>query len=346
MFHLLRHFKHCWQKCVFSLSLLLILASCATQQERFGSYPVKGICRSCKPHKIRGAWYTPQLFYDYDETAIASWYGPGFHGKQKANGEVFDQYNISAAHKTLPLPTVVKVTNLENGKTINLVVDDRGPYVENRIIDLSVGAAKAIGMYGKGTAKVRVQSLPGHSHALSMRLAHIGNRWGFVKGRTWRDVYLEDIVPNHEEDTYAGGGSSSNFPVPGYSSSAPKKKHAHVEHERATTTVPLQLTKSLDELVAGHVDPAPPASSQQIRKKAASTGKYVIHLASFVQKPNALKLADDVKGLAQVRVSETVVPPGQKFFVVVCGPYPTEDAAQIALTSLDILGHNPRLIKE
>ena len=67
---------------------------------------------------------------------------------------------VSAAHKTLPLPTVVKVTNLENGKSLNLVVDDRGPYIDNRIIDLSIGAAKFLGVYERGTAKVRVQSIP------------------------------------------------------------------------------------------------------------------------------------------------------------------------------------------
>jgi rare lipoprotein A len=138
---------------------------------------VKGICRSCKPYKVRGSWYTPQLHYNYDENGIASWYGPRFHGKQKACGEYFDQNGVSAAHTTLPLPTVVRVTNLRTGQEVDLVVDDRGPYTyDGRIIDLSTGAAKKIGVYRKGTEKVRVRALKGHSHALAMYLARNGNK--------------------------------------------------------------------------------------------------------------------------------------------------------------------------
>ena len=150
---------------------------------------------------IKGVWYTPQLHYNYDEKGIASWYGPGFHGKQKACGEIFDQHEISAAHKTLPLPTVVRVTNLENSREIDLVVDDRGPYVDGRIIDLSIGAAKELGVYTKGTAKVRVKALKGHSKALSLYLSKNGNKWGVDnRGRRWRDVYLQEIVGRYQED--------------------------------------------------------------------------------------------------------------------------------------------------
>ncbi len=89
----------------------------------------------------------------------ASWYGPKFHGNKTANGEIFDMYGISAAHKTLPFGTYVRVENLDNNKTIKVRINDRGPFVKNRIIDLSYGAAKKIGFVNKGTANVRLTIL-------------------------------------------------------------------------------------------------------------------------------------------------------------------------------------------
>ena len=108
-----------------------------------------------KPYTINGKDYTPEHDPSYDETGVASWYGPKFDGKLTANGETYDMNGLSAAHKTLPLNSDVFVTNLENGKTLKLRINDRGPFVDGRIIDLSQGAATALGV--KGLAKVRVQ---------------------------------------------------------------------------------------------------------------------------------------------------------------------------------------------
>lgn len=95
----------------------------------------------------------------YRETGVASWYGPGFHGKLTSNGEVFDMYAISAAHKSLPLPTFVRVTNLQNGKSIIARINDRGPFTKNRLIDLSYAAATRLDMIQQGTALVEVESI-------------------------------------------------------------------------------------------------------------------------------------------------------------------------------------------
>lgn len=92
-------------------------------------------------------------------TGVASYYGKGFHGRKTANGEVFDMHELTAAHRTLPFNTIVKVTNLTNKKTVKVRINDRGPFVKNRIIDLSYGAAKKIDMIGSGTAKVRLEIL-------------------------------------------------------------------------------------------------------------------------------------------------------------------------------------------
>lgn len=112
-----------------------------------------------RPYQVNGAWYVPARDDDYNEVGTASWYGPQFDGKRTANGEIFHQYAISAAHTTLPLPSVVEVRNLENGRTINVRVNDRGPFVGDRIIDLSRGAARELGFERQGTARVRVRYL-------------------------------------------------------------------------------------------------------------------------------------------------------------------------------------------
>lgn len=93
------------------------------------------------------------------QTGIASWYGPGFHGKATASGEIYDQNELTAAHQTLPLGSKVMVTNLENGSTTEVLVNDRGPFAKNRIIDLSYAAAQSIKMVGPGTALVRIDVL-------------------------------------------------------------------------------------------------------------------------------------------------------------------------------------------
>ena len=110
-----------------------------------------------KPYKVRGKWFTPKHEPNYDRTGVASWYGPNFHGRQTANGEIFDQNALSAAHPTLPLPSYVRVTNLENNRSIIVRVNDRGPFASGRVIDLSKRTADILGVIQKGTARVRVR---------------------------------------------------------------------------------------------------------------------------------------------------------------------------------------------
>jgi rare lipoprotein A len=109
------------------------------------------------PYQVAGKWYVPAYEPNYDEVGIASWYGPTFHGKASATGETFDENAMTAAHPTLPIPSIVRVTNLENGKTALVRLNDRGPFVDDRIIDLSKHAGEVLGLHAKGTAKVRVQ---------------------------------------------------------------------------------------------------------------------------------------------------------------------------------------------
>jgi len=116
-----------------------------------------GVYRVGTPYTVAGREYVPQEDVNYSATGLASWYGEDFHGRYTANGEVFDMNSISAAHPTLPLPSYVRVTNLTNHRSIVVRVNDRGPYVGDRIIDLSVKAATLLGFYGHGLAKVKVE---------------------------------------------------------------------------------------------------------------------------------------------------------------------------------------------
>jgi rare lipoprotein A len=113
-----------------------------------------------KPYKVFGKWYQPLPdSKGFRQRGIASWYGKDFHGKKTSNGEIYDMYAMTAAHKTLPLGTFVRVHNLDNNRRVEVRVNDRGPFVRGRIIDLSYTAAKDIGIVGPGTGRVEVTAL-------------------------------------------------------------------------------------------------------------------------------------------------------------------------------------------
>ncbi len=126
------------------------------------------------PYQVGGVWYYPERDLAYDETGIGSWYGDEFAGRLTANGEIFDPDMVTAAHKTLPMPSVVRVTNLDNGKSLVVRINDRGPFVAGRIIDLSREAARLIGYRDQGIARVRVQVLAEQTLRLE-KLAKNGN---------------------------------------------------------------------------------------------------------------------------------------------------------------------------
>lgn len=159
--------------------ILPILAGCASKTVEIGSSPYSqasaiksqgGMYKIGNPYKILGTWYYPKEDYSYSEVGIASWYGKDFHAKKTANGEKYDMNTLTAAHRTLPLPSIVKVTNLENGRSLILRVNDRGPYAKNRIIDISKRGAQLLGYQVQGTAKVRVEIMEKESRALKAAL--------------------------------------------------------------------------------------------------------------------------------------------------------------------------------
>jgi rare lipoprotein A len=128
-----------------------------------------------RPYAVSGRTYVPQVNTHYSAVGLASWYGPQFHGHRTANGEIFDQNAISAAHPTLPLPSYVRVTNLANHKSMVVRVNDRGPFAGNRVIDLSRKTAQLLGFFSEGVAKVKVDYVGpapvGSSEGKTSRLA-------------------------------------------------------------------------------------------------------------------------------------------------------------------------------
>lgn len=118
-------------------------------------------------YKIKGRRYYPKETYSHTETGMASWYGPGFHGKQTANGEIFNQGDLTAAHRTLQLPSIIRVTNLRNGRSVIVRVNDRGPFAHERVLDLSEQAAIILGYKSQGITKVKIEVLPEESRTVA-----------------------------------------------------------------------------------------------------------------------------------------------------------------------------------
>lgn len=276
------------------LCITLALTSCSHYSGN--QTPVTGVCRSCKPYYERGSWHYPQTFYEYSEEGLASWYGPGFHGKKKASGERFDQHVMTAAHKTLPLPTIVRVTNLQNGKTTVVLVDDRGPYVySGRIIDLSMGAAKAIGCYQNGLARVRVESLVEDSKALSDYLHKHRMGKQHLK-RTWLQIYEQEI-----KGKYLG---------------APQTIKDEPHLEQVVKKKPAKVTRVAEKLA---------------NTKAKTVQKpYVINLKeSFSNKANADAVAKKLQSKFPTRVISEKNIKGKQVWRVQAGPFADESKTDV-----------------
>ncbi|NNU14910.1 septal ring lytic transglycosylase RlpA family protein [Parvularcula sp. ZS-1/3] len=146
-----------WKTIGLAILTASVLAACSTSGKKAWQPDPNPHEKVGKPYQVNGVWYVPKAEPRYDRIGFASWYGPGFHGRLTANGEVFDEDRLTAAHPTLPLPSIVEVTNPQNGKRLKLRVNDRGPFANNRILDLSKEAAKRLGTKEKGVATVRVR---------------------------------------------------------------------------------------------------------------------------------------------------------------------------------------------
>lgn len=296
-------------KTYLSWLILLVLIGCGGNGVRTEA---EHICKSCKPYYVRGSWHHPQTHYEYEEEGLASWYGPGFNGKPKPYGEPFDQNAITAAHRTLPLPSVVEVTNLENGKSVIVLVDDRGPYVyAGRIIDLSIGSAKALGTYSKGIAKVRVRSLVAESQAFAKHLKQYGKSGRDPSGRTWRQILDQEILPKR--------GSLRIMPADPAGPSLLGETGKTAKIEPSVKTIEQKAPTITN--VSTYVDIGPKFKDVDQAKK---------YIAKLNVGPALNKQANLVKKIVQITKNH------QTWYNVRVGPFKSIEAGQAALQHIKI----------
>ncbi|MGO1117584.1 septal ring lytic transglycosylase RlpA family protein [Rhodovibrionaceae bacterium A322] len=296
-----------WQGAL--ILVLLTLAGCS--EVELASHTVKqmqgqetiGRYKVGTPYQIKGIWYYPKVDYSYDETGIASWYGPNFHGKQTANGEIYDQNALTAAHRTLPMPSLVKVTNLENGRSLELRISDRGPYHGGRIIDVSKRGAELLGFKNKGTAKVRVQVLEGPSRQLAM-MAKGGTQMAALRNvNTAPPAPAPPAVPVEGVSVETLSDSPGSQPEPANSGSA-------------TTT---------QDVTASYAA-ASPLPDGKVTVESVESSNIYVQAGAFTQVHNAKRLAAQLSSLGNVRVNEKEVN-GTYFFRVHVGPVASVEQA-------------------
>lgn len=264
------------------------------------------------PYQIGKLWYYPKVDYGYDETGIASWYGPNFHGKPTANGAVYDMNQLTAAHRTLPMPSMIQVTNLENGRSLRLKVNDRGPFARGRILDVSRRGAQLLGFIDRGTARVRVRILPDASRMLARQLEtrEIERVSGLPIKRAIRAG-----KPRVESETLA--------PPPG----ARARTAAAAGAPRNDRVVAARAPAATDATRGGTVTQGP----------ARATRLYV-QAGAFTLHENAFRAAVKIDGSGDVKVTSVMVD-GREFFRVRSGPIRTVEMADRILDYVIRVGY-------
>jgi rare lipoprotein A len=279
-----------------------------TQQPAAAAYKIG------QPYQVAGVWYYPKVDYGYDETGIASWYGPDFHGKPTASGEIYDQNGLTAAHKTLPLPTIVQVTNLENGRSLKLRINDRGPFVNGRIIDVSRRAAQLLGFHQNGTARVRVQVLADESMALAAALT---GGSGVPAGQPQPPV--PDAAPTVAVTAQPlPSTTGAAGPVPSTAPAVPS----------AANTASTATTRTLD---AAQPD-------GRVTQTAVKPTGIFIQAGSFTQLANAQKLTAELSRMGAATMTPIKVGT-QQFYRVRLGPIASVTEADRLLERLVQTGH-------
>lgn len=283
-----------------------LLSGCSSLGGSYGSSgrspsvsPTQGGFKVGNPYQIQGKWYTPTESYSYDETGISSWYGDEFHGKRTANGEIFNKNDLSAAHPTLQLPSLVRVTNLQTGRSAVLRVNDRGPFSKSRLIDVSHGAAKVLGYDVSGTARVRVQVLDRES-----RLLAEAARKGYTPQQQMA-IAFENPAAQQTDIQVA------NAPV-----------------ESSALPAPQNVTKSdIEDL-----------NKQLFRKYPVSPTALFIQVGAFTNPNNASALRAKLAHLGNAQIFQTTVN-GQPFNRVRLGPLQDVGAADALLRKVLAAGN-------
>lgn len=304
-----------------ALACLLLLASCAEAELAShvakSSFPrqQQGNFKVGNPYKVEGQTYTPTETYSHTETGIASWYGPGFDGKRTANGERFDKDELTAAHRTLQMPSLVRVTNLDNGRSLVVRVNDRGPFKRGRVIDVSEKAAELLGFKGIGTAKVRIDLMAEESREIAM------------SARQGRDTTGAEIVMNErarqapltQQTAQQGGG------------------YQPIAYN------PAQQQSASNSGVTGHVKDGEFYPDPMLKQYPVTPSNIFVQAGSFSNSENASHLADSLRDVAPAQVFPTLVN-GKRFYRVRLGPVSNVEKADALLSRLASSGHKESII--
>jgi rare lipoprotein A len=268
--------------------------------------PSAGLHGTMKPYEVNGRWYTPHADPAYDEVGVASWYGAQFHYHRTANGEVFDQYVASAAHTTLPIPSIIEVTNLANNRTIRVRLNDRGPFVDGRILDLSREAAAELGYEKQGVARVRVRYI-GPAPTLP----------------TTRVASAADVTTPATRG--AGDIEDQDFPVaraPVLLAAARPSKPPDNDIEVAPFNPPSAPARGAAITTTAVDGPPPPAP-------VASAHGYLVQVGAFSSRDTAGRIAQRLGGAGQTAITP-IQRNGATLYRLTVGAYPDASTAAAA----------------
>lgn len=257
------------------------------------------------PYKIEDVWYYPKLDYAYSQTGIASWYGSKFDGKPTANGEVYDMNQISAAHRTLPLPSIVRVTNLRNGRSLKVRVNDRGPYARGRIIDLSRRTAQLLGFEAAGTTTVKVSVLAEESQQLAAAYG------------------MYEVIPPRAVAAPRIAVTSAALPPPPGANVAPPPANEY--RIAIASTVPKRNVRTNP--------PAPRVDNEVTILPVTAAPRIFIQVGAFTRYENANQLRARLSPIGQAKILQARVV-DQPFFRVRFGPLASVEDADGLLASL------------
>ncbi len=281
-----------------------------------------------EPYQIQGVWYYPAENYQYDETGIASWYGAQFHGRATANGEIYDLNALTAAHRTLPMPSFVRVTNLENGRSLILKVNDRGPFARGRIIDVSRRGSQLLGFREAGTARVRVQIMADKSRALAVRM-----KSQVQLARAGTPITIDRIPkPEVKTETLAPpAGAAVAAPPAETANAVPAPKNNPPRRGRPAFAIPETVSK--DGMKSGLVTQRP-----------VKITNIFIQAGAFNRFENANKVRARLTPVGPVKVTSVLVK-GRDFYRVRVGPLESVSEADRMLESVTRAGYpNARII--
>lgn len=311
-----------------------LLAGCA--QVQVGTHLVKkwdqpecaanGAIKVGNPYLVDGIRYEPmKTSQGYREKGIASWYGEDFHGRASANGECYNMYAFTAAHKTLPLPTIVRVTNLENNRSIVLKVNDRGPFVRGRIIDLSYAAAQSLDIMRFGTAPVLVEAIGGPHHEAG---GYKGGGYKMADNLIGKDISAEFLPSSNP------AGSTQEEALPPLAPQ-PQPTPKELAKERKLVPPPAQNL------------PAPPEYEDRVFTSTAPLKKSLIYVqtGAYSSLDNAAGQKAKLMDLYETAAISKLDASGKEILRVRAGPFRSVADADDALAKIVAAGFEGAQIK-